>query len=559
MGRSPAARLVASVGRRGRVGPALAKLPRIAQENAMRTSRLLLALLIAGTALPVGRAAADNVLRVAPHADLKVLDPHTNTATITVMHAHLIYDTLFAFDATMTPRPQMVESHTVSPDRLTYAFVLRPGLRFHDGQNVTSRDVVPSIKRWMVRDGMGQTLAAFMAGMTALDDRRFEIRLKAPFAFVEAALASSQGMVPVIMRAQEAATDPFQMVTETIGSGPFRFVRAEWVPGVKTVYERNPDYVPRAEPPSGLAGGKIVKVDRVEWIVLPDSLTKASALQKGEIDIIDQLPFDQVPTLEKLPGITVRPVNPLDNTGILRPNHLQPPFDNPKARQALALTVDQKDYLHAAEGDDPKWWRECWSFFICGTANGTEVGAETLRRHDLARAKQLLAEAGYKGEPIVMVTTREIPSIGYLGDVTAANLQAIGMKVEVRESDWGTMLARRAKKDAPSAGGWNLFHTNLTSGTMFNPLTNFAIGESCDGTSWFGWPCDEAAEALRRNYITAPDEASRGAALEALQRRLWEIVPLVPLGQYKQPLAWRNEVSGLLTATVNVYWNIEKK
>jgi len=525
----------------------------------MTTSRRILALLIAGGLLAGASARAEGVLRVAPHADLKVMDPHTNTATITAMYAHLVYDTLFAVDAAMVPHPQMVESYTVSDDRLAYAFVLRPGLRFHDDQPVTARDVVPSIKRWMVRDGMGQKMAEFVASMSVIDDKRFEIRLKEPFPFVEAALASSNGMVPVIMRAKDAATDPYQMVTETIGSGPFRFVRGEWVPGVKLVFEKNPGYVPRAEPPNGLAGGKVVKLDRVEWIVLPDPLTKASALQKGEIDMIDQLPLDQAPLLEKIPGVTVKPVNPLDNTGIIRPNHLFPPFDNPKARLALALMVDQKEYLHAADGDDPKWWRECWSFFICGTANGTEVGAEAVRTRDPARAKQLLAEAGYKGEPVVMIATREIPSIGALGDVTAGNLKAIGVNVEIRESDWGTMLARRAKKDPPSAGGWNLFHTNLTSGTMYDPLTDFALTTSCDRSGWFGWPCDEQAEALRRDYVRAPDESARGATLEALQRRLWQVVPFVPLGQYRQPLAWRDNVRGMLTATINVYWNIEKK
>jgi peptide/nickel transport system substrate-binding protein len=292
---------------------------------------------------------------------------------------------------------------------------------------------------------------------------------------------------------------------------------------------------------------------------MPDPITKATALQKAEIDIIDQLPFDQAPLLEKMPGVTVRRTNPIDNTGIIRPNHLHPPFDNPKARQALALMVDQKEYMHAAYGDDKKWWRECWSHFICGTSNETEAGTESLRKRDLAKAKQLMIEAGYKGEPIILITTREIATIGALGDVTAANLQAIGVKVDVRESDWGTMLARRAKKDPPAQGGWHIFHTNLTSGTMFSPLTNFGVGMACGGKSWFGWPCDEQAEELQRAYVRAPDEASRRAALEALHKRLWEVVPLVTVGQYTQPLAWRNNVSGLLTANVNVYWNVEKK
>src|SRR5258708_1423701 len=361
------------------------------REAAMTKQMLALGWLIGLALLPVEPAVAQNVLRVSPHADLKVLDPHTNTATITIMHGHMIYDTLFSWDEQLKPQPQMVEIYTVSPDRLTYDFVLRPNLRFHDGQRVTTRDVVPSIKRWMVRDAMGQKLGEFMAEMTAQDDRRFQIKLKEPFAFLEIALGTSNGMVPTIMRAKEAATDAFQPITETIGSGPFRFVRGEWVPGVKTVYEKNPDYVPRAEPASGLAGGKVVKVDRVEWLVLPDSMTKASALQKGEIDIIHQPPPAPIPVLQKPPNATVRQTTQIHSYGTIRPNHLHPPFNHPKARQALALMVDQKEYLHASSGDDPAWWRECWSFFVCDSPNETEAGSEPLRQPDIARATQLLA------------------------------------------------------------------------------------------------------------------------------------------------------------------------
>lgn len=524
----------------------------------MTTRKLALAVMGAA-ALAAGSAQAQTVLKVTPHANLQVLDPHTNTAFITTMHAHLIFDTLFAYDEKLQPKPQMVESYTISPDKLTYDFVLRAGLKFHDGAPVTSNDVVPSIKRWMVRDGLGQKLATFVTEMTAVDDKRFQLKLKEPFPFVEFALGASSGMVPAIMRAKEAATDPFTASPETIGSGPFRFVRPDWVPGVKIVYEKNPDYVPRSEPPNGLSGGKVVKVDRMEWTVMPDPITKATALQKGEIDMIDQLPFDQAPLLEKAPGITVKRTNPVDNTGIIRPNHLHPPFDNPKARQALALMVDQNEYLHAAYGEDPKYRRECWSHFICGTTNETEAGTEVLRKRDLAKARQLMIEAGYKGEPIILITTREIATIGALGDVTAENLRKIGVKVDVRESDWGTMLARRGKKDPPAQGGWHIFHTNLVAGTMFSPLTNFGVGMACGGKSWFGWPCDEETEKLHVAYARAPDEASRRAALETLHKRLWEVVPLVTVGQYNQPLAWRNNISGVLTSNVNVYWNIEKK
>ncbi len=460
-------------------------------------------LALAGAANPA--AAADKTLRVVPHADLKVLDPHTNTATITIMHGAMIYDTLFAWDSKVRPQPQMVETYQISPDRLVHTYTLRPGLKFHDGQPVTTKDVVPSVKRWMVRNTIGQTLAKFVDRIEATDDKTFVIRLKEPFAFVEFALGSPDAD---IMRAEDAATDPFKAVTTTVGSGPFRFVRGEWNPGAKVVYEKNPDYVPRAEPPDGLAGGKVVRLDRVEWIVLPDSFTKSGALQRGEVDMVDQLPQDQLAILEHAPGIVIEQgVNPIDAYGIIRPNSLYPPFNNPKARQALALpstsAITPAPPLATSIGG-----AHAGRSSSAAAPDGTEAGSENYRRQDLARAKALLAESGYKGEKIVMLTTQEIPSIAALGDVTADNLRKIGVNVDIAVSDWGTMVARRAKKDPPGQGGWNLFHTTVGGTNMSSPLANFAINSSCDGKNWFGWPCDAKTEELRADYIRAADEGA---------------------------------------------------
>jgi peptide/nickel transport system substrate-binding protein len=520
----------------------------------MGKSLFRIALLGMALLTPIMSPKADKVLRVVPHADLKVLDPHTNTATITLMHGAMIYDTLFSWDSQLQPKPQMVESYRVSPDRLVYSFTLRSELKFHDGQPVSTADVIPSIKRWMVRNTLGQILASFVDAIEASDDKIFAIRLKEPFAFVEMALGAFDA---VIMRAKDAATDPFTAVTETVGSGPFRFIRSEWNPGARVVYEKNPDYIPRAEPADGLAGGKVVKLERVEWVVLPDPFTKSTALQRGEIDMIDQLPHDQIPILEHAPGVVLGRVSPFDSYGIIRPNQLHPPFNNPKARQALALVVNQQEYASAAFGDQ-RWWRECWSFFVCGTPNGTETGSESYRKQDLARARQLFAEAGYQGEKIFLITTGEIASIAALGDVTADNLRKIGVNVELAVSDWGTMVARRAKKDPPAQGGWNIFHTTVGGTSMSSPLTNFTINSACDGDRWFGWPCDPKTEELRKAYIRAAEEAPSRAALEALHKHLWEVLPDIPVGQYVQPWAWRSNVTGVLRASLLVFWNIDK-
>ncbi|MBV9523014.1 MAG: ABC transporter substrate-binding protein, partial [Alphaproteobacteria bacterium] len=384
----------------------------------------------------------------------------------------------------------------------------------------------------------------------------FTLRLKEPFAFVETALGASGGQLPVIYREKDAMTDPYQNITTAVGSGPFRFVQAQWVPGAKVVYEKNKDYVPRSDPPSGLAGGKTVKIDRLEFVILPDPTTKSAALQQGEVDIVDQLPHDQAAILARAPGVVVGEVTPLSAVGIIRPNSKYPPFDNPKARQALAMMVNQEDYMAAAFGDK-EWWGECHSYFVCGSPNGTENGSEAYRKQNIEKAKQLLAESGYKGEKIVMLSTHEIQMLGAIGDVTIANLKAIGMNVEVAESDWGTLVARRAKKEPPSEGGWNLFHTTVGGSAMYLPLTNFTIDSTCD-KAWFGWPCDEKSEELRTAYIRA-DDTQRKAALEALHQRLWEAMPTILVGQYRQPYAWRKNVTGLLHSTIIAFWNVDKE
>jgi peptide/nickel transport system substrate-binding protein len=507
-------------------------------------------------ATPAG-AETEKVLRVVPHADLRIVDPHTSTATISQMHGQMIYDQLFAWDSNLEPKPQMVEHYEVSPDRLLYTFTLRPGLKFHDGQPVRTRDVIASLRRWAARNVLGQAMTPFIAEWKIVDDKTFTLRLNAPFAFVETAFAMSAGTAAFIMREADALTDPFKNITTTIGSGPFKLLASEWNPGAKTVYVKNEDYVPRTDPPDGNAGAKIAKVDRVEWIVLPDPFTKSSAIQRHEVDIIDQLPNDQIPVLEKSSDIVLDRTIKLPSIGYIRPNHLYPPFDNPKARQALAMAVDQTEYLAAAFGDE-RWWRPCYSFFVCGSPNETEAGSEAYQKQDLARARELLKESGYNGEKVILINTHEIAGIGALGDVTANNLKKLGVNVEVVDTDWGTMVARRAKKDPPDQGGWNIFHTTSGGPSVYSPPTNFTIDSDCSRTNWFGWPCDREVEKLRAAYMTAPDESARREALVALHKRLWESLPTIPIGSFVTPYAALSSVHGILKSTPIVFWNIDK-
>ena len=537
----------------------------MASEPARSTTARRLSSLLYGTALAITLVSAtatpasaqNDVLKVIPHADLRVLDPLQIAAAVTKMHALAVYETLFAQDEALQPKPMMAESVDVSADGLTYRIALRPGLRFHDGQAVTAADVVPSLKRWMARDFVAKKMGEFMASLEADGERTVVIRLKEPYGLVEYSLSTASAIVPVIMRAKDAATDPFVAVTETVGSGPFKFERGQYAPGSRVVYTRNATYAPRSEATSGLAGARLAKIERVEWRVIPDAATAAAAIGAGEVDIWDGPTLDLLPTLEKNPAIQFVKVQQLGNFAYVRPNHLYPPFNDVRARQALALAMDQNEAMAAAIGDK-RWWEPCTAYFICRSAYGIDAGAEAYRTQNLARAKQLLAESGYKGEKVVMLGTTEIPLVNAMTQVAAQQMKAIGINIDLQMMDWSGMIGRFGKKEPPDQGGWNVFAAYGTSVIWYHPLTNSGMNTACDRSNWAGWPCDEQATKLLDQFLRARGNDAQNAAVAALHKRLAEVVPLVLGGQWYPPTVTRKNVSGVLPTNVLTFWNISK-
>ncbi|MBI3710018.1 MAG: ABC transporter substrate-binding protein [Proteobacteria bacterium] len=508
--------------------------------------------------MPADAAAQGKTLKFVPQADLRVLDPIWTTGYITRNHGYMVYDTLLAIDADYNVKPQMAEKWTISDDKLTYTFTLRDGLKFHDGQPVRAADCIASIQRWGKRDTFGQTLMASVAAMEPIDDKNFKIVLKKPFALLLDALAKPSSNVPFIMPERHAKTDAFEQIKEVIGSGPFKFVPNEWVPGNKVVYVKNTDYVPRKEPPSWASGGKVAKVDRVEWIYLPDAATASAALAAGEVDWWEAPPADLLPVLARSKDIKVENIDPLGSVGIVRFNHLQPPFNNPKMRQALLYVVDQHDYLLAIAGSE-KNGKACMSFFTCGTPMASDVGAEVMKGpRSMDKAKQLIKEAGYNGEKIVILSATDQPIVHSQGLLTADLLRQLGLNVELAASDWGTLLNRRASKEPVDKGGWSIFHTWWVGTDLANPAVNApARGNGANG--WFGWSTDEKLEALRNQWFEAPDVESQRKIAEEMQKRSWEVVPFVPTAQFILPTAFRTNISGVIIAPVAFLWNVEKK
>lgn len=513
--------------------------------------------LLAGFALSPPAARAETVLRAAMHSDLRILDPIWTTALISTHHGFMVYDTLFAVDEKLEVKPQMVESWTVSDDKLTWTFTLRDGLEFHDGQPVTAEDCVASIRRWAARDGMGQKLMAVTAELSATGPKTFVLKLREPYGLVLASLGKPASNILFIMPRRIAATDPNTQITEAVGSGPFIFLRDQWKPGERAVYVRNPRYRPRAEPPSGTAGGKVARVDRIEWIWIPDAQTQVGALQRGEIDLIEAPPHDLLPLLKGDANVALKVLAPMGRQYAFRFNVLHKPFDNPRIRQAVAIAFNQEDFLRSTIGD-PDYYVLCKSLYPCGSPLAMDAGFTDRLEGNIARARALVQEAGYDGSPVMLMRSTDIGSLSNLAPVAKALMERIGLKVDLQAMDWQTLVARRARRDAPADGGWSAFLTSWGSIDVLDPASTSFLNASCERAA-FGWPCDAEIERLRDAYARETDAAKQRAIAEAVQRRVAEYPTHIQLGQYLQPTAHRTNVVGLLAAGNLALWNVEKR
>jgi peptide/nickel transport system substrate-binding protein len=501
--------------------------------------------------------ASGKTITAVMHSDLRIIDPIFTPAYITRDHGYMVYDTLLATDANFKIQPQMAD-WKISDDKLTYTFTLRDGLKWHDGAPVTAEDCVASLKRWARHDPMGMKLMEFTADIEATDVKTITLKLKEPYGLVLDSIGKPSSYVPFMMPKRLAETPPDQQIKEQIGSGPFKFVQSEFQPGVKAVYVKNTDYVPRKEPPSWTAGAKVVKVDRVEWVTMPDAQTAVNALQSGEIDFMEFPPLEMEPVLAADPDITMEVLNKFGYQTLGRMNFLYPPFDNPKIRRAAFLAMNQKEVLDALIGN-PKYYKLCGAYFGCGTPLETDVGSETLvKGNGLEQAKKLLAESGYDGTPVVILAPGDAATLKAQPIVVAQQLRNAGFKVDLQATDWQSVVTRRASQKPPKEGGWNMFFTNSVIADVGNPLAStFLGGKGKQGL--FGWPDDPKIEQLRDAYARALTPEDRKKIATEVQQEAYDFVIYIPLGQFFSPSAWRKSLSGVLEGqAVPVFWNVDK-
>ena len=514
----------------------------------------------AASALPTRFAIAqpmrERTLRFVPQANLSLLDPIFTTAQPTVNHGWAIYDLLFGINGKLEAKPQMADGYSLSDDGRVYTIKLRDGLKFHNGEPVRAQDCAPSLARWAARETIGQTVWQYVDECKAADDKTLVIKLKRPIGIFIDAIARGGASVAFMMPEHIAKTDPFKQIAEHIGSGPYKFLPKEFIPGAAVAYERHKEYDARQEPAEWSSGGKVAHFERIEWKIIPDTATAAAALQSGEIDWYEHCQADLLPVLRKNPDIAFGKANPTGFNGVMRFNHLHPPFDNVKVRRAVMLAVRQEDYMAAVTGGDKSLSKTCHSMFPCGSRYDRDLGSAAMPG-DIEQAKKALAESGYNGERTVLLNPTDLVTVGPMGDLTYDLMKRMGMNIEMVATDWGTVVQRRANRDTVDKGGWSVHHTWGPSTIRQTPVEHSQIrGQGAKG--WFGWYDDAEMERLTRTFVEAATVAERDIIADTIQRRAFETVPSVPLGTFIIPTAYRRNLTGMIEATGPFMWNIRR-
>lgn len=524
----------------------------------LRRTVLASALAVAGVGGQAMAQPAERPLRLVVNVGLQVLDPIASTSFITRNFGYMVFDTLVAMDSQGEFRPQMLEGWTVSDDGLTYTFTLRPGLEWHDGKPVTAEDCVASLKRWGARDSSGRRLMAATKELRADGENRFVLQLARPFGGVIDALGKPSLHVPFMMPARLAATPPTQAVTEIVGSGPFLFVKDEWVPGERTVFRRNPRYQPRPEPADGLAGGKVVHTERVEFVNISDPATRAAALQNGEVDYLEYAPLDFLPILQRDRNLVIaRPGGIAQIMGGLVLNHAQPPFNNLKVRQALQMAMDQSEVVAVHGLPEGMYQPQCLSMTMCGTRYSSEAGTDAIRTPSLDRARAMLRESGYNNERVVFLHSADSALINPMAMVVADRMKRAGFNVDVQTLDWATVAQRWLSREPVERGGWSAVPVVYTGFDLSDPLNNVGIGYNCTGsTPWLY--CDEALKPLLERFEAEADLAKRREIMAEINTRAIANVNFLLTGQFSSPAVWRKELQGVIDFGFPVLWNIRR-
>lgn len=486
-------------------------------------------------------SASGGVLKIAIDAAPPTLDQPTSTATASRDTTRLIYEGLVATDSNFQPVPMLAET-IETDDNKTYTFHLRQGVKFHNGKEMTSEDVIASMERWLEKSTItGNVFDG--ATWTAEDDYTVVLELVEPSTLTLDTMASAKQAAGIMPKeVVESATA--EGVQEFIGTGPFEFV--EWKQDQYIHYKKFEDYQPVEMEADGLIGKKEALVDEIYFYLVPDTSTRLAGLQTGEYDFAYNIPYDNYEQLQSDPNIETI-LTPAANEMLVF-NKVEGPATNFKLREVINTALDYDAIMMAAFPNKEFYWLDPGYMDVNITNWASSAGSEYFNQNDPEKAKQMLEDMGYNGEEFVIMTTRDYNHHYNVGVVIHEQLTEIGINAKLDVYDWPTMN----EKFTNETDTWDAFITS--SSTVSTPPQLIALSPSFGG----GVNDPKVGEVLKE-IETAPSLEEAQKLWDDLQLYAWEeLLPVVNIGGYNSLYAHSSKVKGITTTTGPIFWNVTK-
>jgi peptide/nickel transport system substrate-binding protein len=496
-----------------------------------------------GAALAADTPRKGGVIRVGNLGEPPALDAHWTTASITETLTNHIYEGLYSLDSSNKPTPMLAEGVTVSKDGLVYTFKLRQGVKFHNGKEMTSEDVVASLARWGKQSVYGKALFAQVADWKALDKYTAEMKLKEKSAIVLISLAVPNNFGAIYPKEIAEKFPPEQKATEYIGTGPFKL--AEWKPDQYIRMVRFEDYKSRNEKPNGYGGGKMAYVDEIRWVPVPEVATRVAQVETGELDFADDLNLDAYDRLKK--SAAARPIVSKPYYWLVAVmNKKEGLMTNQKLRQAWQAAIDIEPIMKNVAGGHSEFYRMDSSLIMAETAAWhTKLAGLPWNERNKDKAKKLLQEAGYKKEPIRFMTTQEYKWMYDFALLTKQQLEDVGFNIDLQVVDWATLVKRRNNSKE-----YEVFTTGM--GAFYDPTHHIYLT-----AGWPGWTTDEDILRIQAELARETDPKKRMALWEQQTRQFYEKVPVIRYGDLFGLRAARNTVKDFNEKTERVrFYNV---
>jgi peptide/nickel transport system substrate-binding protein len=480
------------------------------------------------------------IFKVAMIGEPPSLDLHWTTATITQQITWHVYETLYTYDQGWNPIPMLAEDHTVSDGGRRYTIKLRRGVKFHNGKEMTSADVVPSLNRWGKMSTPGKALWKVVEAVEAKGPYEVVIHLRDTSGSLLYGLGRpNNGPAIYPKEIIDAAGDA--QIKEFIGTGPYRFV--EHKPDRHIKLARFKDYVARSEAPDGYGGKRTAYLDEILFIPVPDVAVRLAGVETGEYHFGQTIQQDQYDRVKSMPAVAPVIIKPSSwSTAVM--NHKQGLMTDKRLRQAFQAALDMEPIMAAGFGHKDFYRVDPGLMFAEQPAWHSKVGGELYNQKNKDKARRLLKEAGYTGQPVRWLTTQEYQWMYKNALVARQQLEEVGFKIDLQVVDWATLVQRRNKPEL-----YDVFSTGFT----FGPDPGLATSVQCD---WPGWWCHEEKNRVMEALIKETDPKKRRALWERVQQLFYEDVGRVKFGDNFALSVARKDVRGVQPTVEQPFWNV---